>query len=108
MTSAQIPQNRQSEALTDAITKAIKLGDLEAQRPLADLRTAADPRNSATVANIAWGEHATVMRALQRTAKHYRATQPEGTTDPVAAQLEDLVGQLRQNLETHRANGGRY
>ena len=106
MTTCQIPENRQSKALTDAVSLAIKLGDLEAQRPLTGVRTAADPGNTATVANVAWAEHVPVARALRRAAEHLRSAQPEGPADPIPGQLEDVAGQLDQNLALRRANGG--
>jgi len=106
MTTAQIPATRHSKALADAITKAIELGDLEAQRPLAELRAAASPDNSGTVANVSWAEHAPVAKALRRAAEHFRSAQPEGVADPVPGHLEDIAGSLDQQLAQRRANGG--
>ena len=107
MTTAQIKREHQSQALADGITKAIELGDLEAHRPLADLRAVASPSNSNTVSAVSYAEHAVVAKALRRAAAHYRSAQPEGTVDPVAEQLDSIAGQLDQHLALLRANGGR-
>ena len=106
MTTAQIPQSKQSQALADAITKAIEVGDLEAQRPLQGLRVCALPDNSRTVADVSWAEHPVVAKALRRAAKLIRSEQPEGTESPVAAQLDDVAGQLDNQLRQRQVNGG--
>lgn len=101
MTTAQIPQVKQSQALADGITRAIELGDNQAIRPLSDLRVVALPDNTSTVADVSWDEHPPVAEALRRAAEDIRAGQPE-----VAGQLDDLAGQLDNQLRQRLVNGG--
>ena len=101
MTTAQIPQLKQSQALADAISRAIELGDSEATRPLGDLRVVALPDNQATVADVSWDQHPPVARALRLAAEDIRAGQPE-----VAGVLDDIAGSLDQQLRQRLVNGG--
>jgi hypothetical protein len=107
MTTWQIPAHRQSQELADALSRAISIGDLDAQRPLQELRVAASVDNNNTVAALAWGVRGCVADALRRTAAERRAAQPEGTPDPIAHQLEDMADAMHESVRAAALNGVR-
>jgi len=104
VTTWSIPREQQSRELADALTRAIELADLDARTPLSELRVAASVDNQGTVAHVAWDERASVSRALRLTEAEMRAADPEGTANPVAAQLEGIELGLNQSVEAYRAN----